>query len=363
MKLTVERETLLPALAAAAPLSNAKTEIPALKHILLTASHGELTVVGNDLDASCSVTIAADVEISGKTAVPTAPFFGLIKRIAKGAQIRMAIDGPLCLVECGRSKYQFPTLLAAGMPAALETQTADAISLTDDDIVTLFERPGIAVCTEESRYYLCGVYLHATDGKLSSCATDGCNLLRFTSTQKFNGSLPVIVPTRFLPLFLKVGAEGGQLAWSHHLISLRADSITLTTKLVQGTFPDYQRVKPPESASYIDVDREELTAACDRLRIVNDSRLVKLGWERDPETLHVSIDHGGNEELRCTSVEMSEGEVWIFPTRTGAVLGALRGEIARLQIHDATSPIRFIDPSEPDVLALTMPGIYGRQAP
>jgi DNA polymerase-3 subunit beta len=366
MKLTIEREALLNALTIVAPRAKASTDIAAWKHLLLNVAHGTLTLSGNDMTACCSVTIGADVESVGDLAAPAAEFRALVSRLPKGAQIQLTQDGPLLEIKCGRSKYDLPTLPVADMPALLEVQNNHPVDVTGADIVTLFQRPACCVCADQTRYYLAGIYLHAVDGKLAACATDACNLLRFITAQAVNGIDNIIVPTSILPELVKVGSDGGKLSWSGRLLTLSTPAVTLTTRLVEGTFPEYTRVIPAESEGHIDLDREEFIAACERLMIVGEKTLVTMQWEDDPTTVRLSVGARGEEFIDCASEQMVAGSVRIFPKRTPIVLAELKGEMIRLTnlkvAENNAGAIRITDKSEPDVIALSMPGIHGKEA-
>lgn len=365
MKLTVEREVLLDALTTVAPRAKLNTDNRSLKHLLLNASGDKLMLSGNDLIACCSSNIVACVDTPGDLAVPAKELHALVTRLPKGSQLSLMQDRSLLEIKCGRAKYDLPTLPAADMPAPLEVQTNHPVELTGDDIVTLFQRPESCVSDDQSRIVLNGIFLHASEHRLAACSADGHSLLRFRTERKVNGIDDIIVPRTILPELVKIGAEGARLSWTKRLLSIVTDVDTLTTRLIEGTFPDYPNFIPPYSPGSIDLDRQDLIAAFDCLSIIEGTPHVEMRWEDDPSTVTVTRGPQGIEVLDCVSEGLTAGFILLNPREAPVVLGSLKGEMIRLSNFGGKSKgnngaVRIMDRSDPDVIALTSPGSYGK---
>jgi DNA polymerase-3 subunit beta len=283
MKFEAKAADLARAATAAARIIDAKTKIPILHNLLLTASEGAVQVLGHDLDLSMAVICAADVGEAGCVAVPGERFMKLLAGLDVDVRIQTA-DTALA-IKAGRSRYKLPTLPASDFPAPISA-AGQAFELDADAVRRLFVVPQPTISTEETRYYLNGTNLQAVGNRLVATTTDGYRLIQTAVELPPDiGALhSVIIPRTAVveigklarpgPIKLTIGAKHIEVSTASHRVG---------SKLIDGTFPDYARVIPARSDCGVVVDREDLIAALARIEAVaerakNMAAVAGLTW-------------------------------------------------------------------------------------
>jgi len=270
MQLTLPRADLARVIGNVARVVESRNTIDILGSLLLVAQDGKLTVTATDLDIVVTDAVEADVTTSGRICVDAK----LLSDIAKKAgadTISMTLDDGRLIVKSGRSRFALATLPASDFPD-LGTHNFDAEF--DIDLAALFAPVSFAISTEATRYYLNGVFLHNIDGKAVAVATDGHRLARQIGPEV--PAFPaVIVPAKLVALMPK---RTVRVSISSAKIRIVADDITMTSKLIDGTFPDYERVIPAKNDKIVTVDRDAFLKSADRVVTVSSqkSRAVKL---------------------------------------------------------------------------------------
>ncbi|MFC0217987.1 DNA polymerase III subunit beta [Pseudochelatococcus lubricantis] len=369
MKVTVERAALLKSLGHVHRVVERRNTIPILSNVLLRAEGGTLRLRATDLDLEVTETLPADVALEGATTVPAYVIYDIIRKLPDGAQISLesAQDGAQVVIRAGRSRFtlqalpesDFPDLAAGELPHTFTVQAAEFKKLID--------KTQFAISTEETRYYLNGIYFHAfeNDGtvKLRAVATDGHRLARVemdspSGAQDIPG---VIVPRKAVTEIHKLldGIDGeAQVELSANKIRLTAGTVVLTSKLIDGTFPDYQRVIPQGNDKRLVVDRAEFATAVDRVSTISSERgrAVKLSLTEGRMTLSVTNPDSGSatEELE---VEYDSAPLDIgFNARYLLDIAAqLDGDTAVLLLADPGSPTLIQDREGAAALYVLMP--------
>ena len=255
MKVGVERTALLKAMGHAQSVVERRTTIPILANVLLEASDGKLTFRATDLDIEIVDTAEAQVDQAGACTVSAHMLHDIVRKLPEGAQIALALDpeASRLAVRAGRSSFQLPTLPVQDFPQmASETYEAN-FAVPAPTLRRLFDKAKFAISNEETRYYLNGVYLHAAerDGApvLRCVATDGHRLARVDAAlpDAASGLPGVIVPRKTVgELRRLLDDDGTEIAVSVSETKIRfaAPGMTLTSKVIDGSFPDYARVIP-----------------------------------------------------------------------------------------------------------------------
>ena len=312
--------------------------------------------------------VEAEVEKDGATTVPAQTLYDIVRKLPEGAQIEFAqeSDGRL-LVHTGRSRFHLPCLDREDFPVMPEGDLPHRFSLDAAILRRLIEKTRFAISTEETRYYLTGVYLHAAeDGgslTLRAVATDGHRLARVEAPlpQGAAGMPGVIVPRKVVQEVVRL-TEGLQndvvLALSDSKIRVEFDAAVLTSKLIDGTFPDYQRVIPDGNDKVLGVVARDFAGAVDRVSTVSTekSRAVKVALEGEKATLSASSAENASatEEL---PVDYKSGPLEIgFNARYLIdILDEVDGERAEFVFNDAVSPTVVRDPEDATALYVLMP--------
>ncbi|MAS43435.1 DNA polymerase III, beta subunit [Albimonas donghaensis] len=311
MKISVERAALLKAMSRAQGVVERRTTIPILSNVLLEASGDTLSIRATDLDVEVLETIPAMVEQAGATTAPAHMLHDIVRKLPDGAQAKLTDDGAGRLeVRAGRSDFRLATLPKDDFPVMASADYACHFQSKAGVLRRLFDKAKFAISTEETRYYLNGVYMHLADGAegkaLRCVATDGHRLARVDAPAPpgSDGMPGVIVPRKTVGELAKLLSDDEaviEVGVSETKIRFATDNIALVSKVIDGSFPDYTRVIPQGNPRRMEVDAAEFAKAVDRVATVSSerSRAVKLALSEDRLVLSVNAPDSGaaTEEL------------------------------------------------------------------
>src|SRR5580704_16989129 len=289
MKITVERSELLKSLGHVHRVVERRNTIPILANVLLRADHSKLSLKATDLDVEVTDTIAAEVGPSGSTTVPAHMFFDIVRKLPEGAQIVLESSGERAAlaIRAGRSRFTLQTLPESDFPDLAPGEMTHRFKLPAADIKRLIDKTQFAISTEETRYYLNGIYLHAAGTAqaptLRGVATDGHRLAQIDLVMpKGAAGMPgVIVPRKTVGEVQRLMDDNEaeiSIELSQGKIRFTIGNVVLTSKLIDGTFPDYGRVIPQNNDKELIVDKKDFEAAVDRVSTISSERgrAVKL---------------------------------------------------------------------------------------
>jgi len=310
MKLSIERSVLLKALAQAQSVVERRNTIPILANVLIEAEDGIVQFRATDLDIEVVDKAEATVTRSGASTVSAVTLHEIVRKLPDGALVTLEDEGVTgrLIVEAGRSNFSLATLPKEDFPVMASSDYEANFSAKASDLRRLFDKSKFAISTEETRYYLNGVYMHiaAVDvGNVLRCvATDGHRLARIdTEVPAGAGEMPgVIVPRKTVGELRKLLEDDDMsiaVSVSETKVRFATPNIILTSKVIDGTFPDYTRVIPQNNTRKLEVDAAEFAKAVDRVATVSSerSRAVKLNLAEDRLVLSVnSPDSGAAEE-------------------------------------------------------------------
>ncbi|MEX5727889.1 DNA polymerase-3 subunit beta [Rhodovulum iodosum] len=310
MKISIERGTLLKAVGQAQSVVERRNTIPILANVLVEAEGDSVSFRATDLDIEVVDRVPAHVERAGATTVSAVTLHEIVRKLPDGALVQMTDDGASgrLVVEAGRSHFTLATLPKEDFPVMASSEYGSNFSAPAPVLRRLFDKSKFAISTEETRYYLNGVYMHVADGEngrvLRCVATDGHRLARIDAPLPEGAdAMPgVIVPRKTVGEMRKLlDDDDAQIAVSVSETKVRfaTPEITLTSKVIDGTFPDYSRVIPTANTRRLEVDAAEFAKAVDRVATVSSerSRAVKLALDEDRLVLSVNApDSGAAEE-------------------------------------------------------------------
>lgn len=369
MKVTVERSALLKSLGHVHRVVERRTTIPILSNVLIAADMAGLRLKATDLDIEVVETIVADVAMEGSTTVPAHTLYDIVRKLADGAQVSLEASGENGQMELrsGRSRFKLQSLPESDYPDITAGDMPHRFTLAAGDLKRLIDKTQFAISTEETRYYLNGIYLHTidVDGKslLRAVATDGHRLARVETAapQGASGMPGVIVPRKAVAEIQKL-LEGSEAEVSVELSSTKirvaVGQVVLTSKLIDGTFPDYQRVIPSGNDKYLTVDRAEFASSVDRVSTISSerSRAVKLSVGEGRLTLMVTNpDSGSATEENEVSYDAAPLDIGFNARYLLDITGQLDGDTALLKLADAGSPTIIQDREGSSALYVLMP--------
>jgi DNA polymerase-3 subunit beta len=289
MKATIERATLLKSLSHVQSVVERRNTIPILSNVLMEArDDGSLRVMATDLDLQVDESVAANVTQAGATTVSAHTLFDIIRKLPEGSQVELsAADGKM-QVNAGRSRFNLSTLPRDDFPVIAEGDLPTRFELPAATLRQVIDKTKFAISTEETRYYLMGIFLHVADDQLKAAATDGHRLARVTVAKPdgADGMPDVIVPRKCVGELRKLldEVEGTvEVSLSPTKVRFGLGSAVLTSKLIDGTFPDYNRVIPTANDKLLKIDPKSFAAGVDRVATIasEKTRAVKMALDRD----------------------------------------------------------------------------------
>jgi len=310
MKASIERSSLLKAMSRAQSVVERRNTIPILANVLIEAEGDTVSFRATDLDIEVIDKSPAMVEQAGATTVPAHMLHEIVRKLPDGAMVELMDDGTSGRMEitAGRSHFSLATLPREDFPVMASSEYDCNFAAKAPVLRRLFDKAKFAISTEETRYYLNGVYMHAAQGAdgltLRCVATDGHRLARIDADLPIGAEeLPgVIVPRKTVAELRKLLDDDDAsiaVSVSETKIRFATPEITLTSKVIDGTFPDYTRVIPTGNTKRLEVDAAEFAQAVDRVSTVSSerSRAVKLSLDEDRLVLSVNApDSGAAEE-------------------------------------------------------------------
>lgn len=349
MRVSIDRATLAHALSAVTKVIESRTTVPILSNVLLSVADGRLTVRGTDLDIEISTSVPVLDATDGTTTVDAKLLADIAKKAA--GDIVLEQDGDVLVVKSGRSRFRLQTLPAEDYPS-LASGTFD--TEFDVDLAALVAPVGFAISTEETRYYLNGVFLHTVRGKLAAVATDGHRLARHYGDEHdhFDG---VILPRKLVGI-LPNGTVHISLSTTKVRITT-ADSV-ITSKLIDGTFPDYQRVIPTGNDKIVTVDKAALQKAVDRVSVVSSERGRAVKLEIAPGSINLSVsspDSGSAVEEIEADYSGEPVEIGFNARYLSEMLANFGGEKVRIALADSGSPTLISAVGDDALLSVLMP--------
>jgi DNA polymerase-3 subunit beta len=369
MKVTIERAELLKSLGHVHRVVERRNTIPILANVLVRAEKSALSLKATDLDLEVIESISAEVAPAGSTTVPAHMFYEIVRKLPEGSQVVLesSSDRAVLAVRAGRSRFTLQTLPESDFPDLAAGDMTHKFALAGADLKRLIDKTQFAISTEETRYYLNGIYLHvAGSGKsqtLRAVATDGHRLAQTDLPVPAGaaGMPGVIVPrktvTEVQRLIEDSGAEVG-IELSSAKIRFSIGDVVLTSKLIDGTFPDYARVIPSGNDKELVVDKKDFEAAVDRVSTVSSERgrAVKLSLSGGKLILSVTNPDSGSatEEIEVDydgdPIDIGFNSRYLLD-----IAGQLDGEVAVLRLADPGSPTLIEDKDAKGSLYVLMP--------
>jgi DNA polymerase-3 subunit beta len=372
MKITVERAVLLKALAHVQSVVERRNTIPILANVLLAAQDGTLRLTATDMEIAVVEEISG-VQITrpGRTTAPAATLYEIVRKLPEGAKVELDHAGgdAALKLRAGRFNTDLAVLPVEDFPAMTDGKLPFGFALPAGQLRELIDRTRFAISTEETRYYLNGIFLHATDSAgapvLRAVATDGHRLARIEEPlpEGAAGMPGVIVPRKTVNEVRKLAEETQDeisIRLSETKIRFEIGTVQLTSKLIDGTFPEYDRVIPRGNDKVLRVSKKEFAEAVGRVAAISSerSRPVKLSIDRNHLLLSASSAEQGQaqEELDADVVQYESSPLEIgFQARYLNDITDQIAEQVEFRFADGSAPTVVTDSAKPEALYVLMP--------
>jgi DNA polymerase-3 subunit beta len=369
MKISIERSDLLKAVGQAQSVVERRNTIPILANVLIEAEGDNVTFKATDLDIEVVDKAPAKVERAGATTVSAVTLHEIVRKLPDGALVSLTDDGASgrLTVEAGRSNFALATLPKEDFPVMATSDYDSNFSAPAPVLRRLFDKSKFAISTEETRYYLNGVYMHVADagGKqmLRCVATDGHRLARIDADlPEGAANLPgVIVPRKAVAELRKLLDDDEMMiavSVSETKVRFATPDITLTSKVIDGTFPDYTRVIPSGNTRKLEVDAAEFAKAVDRVATVSSerSRAVKLVLDEDRLVLSVNApDSGAAEEELAVAYSDEQLEIGFNAKYLLEIASQVDRENAVFMFNSAGDPTLMREGNDESAVYVVMP--------
>ena len=369
MKITIERAAFLKSLNHVQSVVERRNTIPILSNVLLEAKDDQLSLTATDLDIEIVETIGSSISQPGTITAPAHTLYDIVRKLPDGSQVELLFDeeeGRLS-VKAGRSRFALACLPKEDFPAMSAGDLPNRFSVSAEDLARLIDKTRFAISTEETRYYLNGIYLHAAEtndiAMLRAVATDGHRLARveFPLPEGAAGMPGVIVPRKAVAEIRKLieDVDGMvEVALSDTKIRFQTGGIVLTSKLIDGTFPDYERVIPEGNDKILSIAAKDFAEAVDRVSTISTekSRAVKLNLGTEQLTLSViNPDSGTATEELVVDYNDEPMEIGFNARYLLDVTSQLDSGAAQFVLADSGSPTLVRDSDDPSALYVLMP--------
>ncbi len=312
-------------------------------------------------------TSAAPIEAPGAITVSAHLLFDIARKLPDGSQVSLETADNRMTVKAGRSRFSLPTLPRDDFPMIVEGDLPTSFEIPAATLAQLIDRTRFAISTEETRYYLNGIFFHVTDEDLKAAATDGHRLARFTIRRPdgAEGMPDVIVPRKCIAELRKLLEESldasvlVDLSASKVRFTLGGENgVVLTSKLIDGTFPDYSRVIPTGNDKLLRLDPKSFYEGVDRVATIatEKTRAVKMALENDKVTLSVTSPDNGTAAEEVPADYSAQGfEIGFNANYLKDILGQIEGDTVELHLADAGAPTLIRQDEKSPALYVLMP--------
>jgi DNA polymerase-3 subunit beta len=364
MKATIERATLLRSLGHVQSVVERRNTIPILSNVLLEATEeGGIRLMATDLDLQINETVEANVIQPGATTVSAHTLFDIARKLPEGAQVELSAANGKMQVNAGRARFNLSTLPRDDFPVIAEGELPHSFELPAATLRQIIDKTRFAISTEETRYYLNGIFLHVSDDLLKAAATDGHRLARVTvpRPEGASGMPDVIIPRKCvaeLRKLLDVMDGDVQVSLSESKVRFGLGSAILTSKLIDGTFPDYNRVIPTANDKLLRIDPRSFEEGVDRVATIasEKTRAVKMALDRDKITLSVTSPENGTAAEEVPGDYAAEGfEIGFNARYLLDILGQIEGDTVEVHLADAAAPTLLRENDTASALYVLMP--------
>ena len=363
MKFTVDREKMIRPLQQVAGVVERRQTLPILSNLLMKVSDGKLSMTGTDLEVELVSLLDVDVEEPGEVAVPARKIVDICRELPEGAEIDFAAGEGRLVIRSGRFRSTLSTLPPEDFPTVDLSAGELTVDIAGKQLRKLLARTAFAMAHQDVRYFLNGMLVELGNGRIRSVATDGHRLALGDLLEPALSPVPkkVIVPRKGvmeLQRLLQDIENNVRLSVGSTHLSVLSDTLTLTTKLIDGKFPKYGRVIPRDGEKVVIADREALRQALSRTAILTSEKLRAIRVVLSAGQLQLVANNPEQDEAEdMVSVEY-EGdglEVGFNVVYLQDVLSTLECEKVRITLHDADSSAVIEDPEKQDSLYVVMP--------
>jgi DNA polymerase-3 subunit beta len=369
IQFVIERASLIKGLGHVQSVVEKRGTIAVLSNVRIDAKGDSVSLTATDMDLAMVEKVPATVGKPGSTTVPAHMLYDIIRKLPEGAQVECSVsgDGGKMTIKSGQSRFSLGCLPVDEFPVMAEGDMPFNFTLTSAECLSIVQKPSFAISTEETRYYLNGIYVHAVvsgkDKVLRAVATDGHRLARVEVVLPAgaDGMPGVIIPRKAIYELRKLIEEGEgnvEISLSENKIRFVYGNAVIVSKLIDGNFPDYERVIPAGNDKIMEVDCKAFKEAVDRVSVISSekTRAVKLQLENGRLTLSAgSAEHGTASEEIDVTFSAPKLEIGFNSRYMLDMMANIEGDTVQFLLNDSASPALVRDTADVGALYVIMP--------
>ncbi len=362
MKFSATREEILKPLQTVVGVVERRQTMPILSNVLLSVMDGTLAMTATDLEVEMVAKAAVKVETGGEITIPGRKLHDICRAVPEGATVELSLSGERVTVKAGRSRFTLSTLRAADFPTVEEIAAKQSLQVGRSELKRLIEKTHFSMAQQDVRYYLNGLLLETERKKLRAVATDGHRLAlsEIELGKAATHEEQLIVPRKgVLELNRLLDGDGEvEIVLGGNHIRVQIDGIRLTSKLIDGRFPEYGRVIPAKPRHLMIADRELLRQALQRTAILSNEKFRGVRLELSSNSVILQANNPEQEE----AVESLEVDYTGEPLEIGFNVNYLLDALAAVDsaqvefgVTDANSSCLIREPGKDDTKFVVMP--------
>jgi DNA polymerase-3 subunit beta len=362
MKFSAPRESILKPLQAVIGVVERRQTMAILSHVLLRVEGGKLSITATDLEVELIADAEVDTRAPGEVTVPGRKLHDICRALPDGCKVDVDVSGDRLTLKAGRSRFTLSTLQAGDFPTVDEISGEHSLEISQKDLRWLIEKTQFSMAQQDVRYYLNGLLFETEGNHLRAVATDGHRLAlaEIELGAKAMKDEQVIVPRKGVLELNRLLDGDGKLAvvLSSNHIRVDLDGVRLTSKLIDGRFPDYERVIPSKAPNVIKADRELLRQALQRTGILSNEKYRGVRLEVGAGNVTISANNPDQEEATETLELEYQGEIMEIGFNVNYLMEALAavgGTEVELHVTDSNSSCLVVAPDSDRVKYVVMP--------
>lgn len=364
LKITIDQVLLLKALAHTQSIVERRQTIPVLSNVLIETNSNGISLKATDNEIEIAEIVPAEVEEEGAITVPAHKLYDIVRRLPDGSQLSLSASDTTgqVTIACGRSRFALASLPADGFPTMAKEEAPFSFQLSPADLADMIGKTSFAVSVEETRYNLNGIYLHQKEENLIAVATDG-HRLALTKRALPEGAkdMPgVIIPRKTIGELTKLlgeNTENVEVSLSANQVRFKLGKVELSSRLIDGTYPEYEKVIPANNDKKMVADTKALSQVVERVSVVSEkSRGIKLAIQ--PNLLQVSAaaaDEGSAEDELDIVYDGAATDIGFNFRYLLDILAQIKGTQAQMLFEDSVSPVILQDTNDANTLYVLMP--------
>ena len=363
MKTTIKRQDLLGPLQQIIGAVERRQTLPILGNVLFKSSGGDISIAATDLEIEMIARVTAENPDEFQTTIPARKLLDICKALPDGSSINFNIDETRVSLTSGRSRFTLSTLAAQDFPSLDEIEVQQTFSIPQNLLKGLFDKTSFAMAQQDVRYYLNGILMEIDPSGIKLVATDGHRLaLSQASIESgVSESRQIIIPRKAvleLSRLLESGDNPAKCELSQNHFRVETESLIFTTKLIDGKFPDYQRVIPVDGNKTMQVERETLKQSMSRIAILSNEKYRGIRLTLSSGNLSIQANNPDQEEAEeelQVEYDESDMEIGFNVTYLIDVLNVLGSEKVQIKLKDSNSSAIMSDRQDESSLYVVMP--------